>query len=130
MSEAQLDWSDRRAHRRFKPKHQFEISLRRIPGGGLMAMTVCDVSEGGARLEAPPRTRPEAFWGDAVELLSRSSDGNRTANVHLIHLRGRVVETRSSEQGLAIRIQFEDVDQTSSARLIEYLKLLEQIRGG
>lgn len=73
------------------------------PTAGLVA----DISNGGARIVAPPTARPHLHWSDPLTILVSYSDSAREAGIEGLQLTATVVRIAVDSAGYTLQVRFD-----------------------
>lgn len=116
---------DRRADPRYSPDPMVPVLFAHPAADMPTAGLVIDISEGGARIVAPPTARPHLHWGDPLTLLVSYSDSAREAGIEGLTLGGTVVRIGVDASGYTLAVRF-DRSNVDWSVLEHWIRRLEE----
>lgn len=119
---------DRREHTRFAPDPWLPIVFGSPRSELRCAGHVVDISEGGARIIAPPSCPVPLAWGDPFEVTIGYSESARRFGFEGLELSAVVVRVLSDSRAYTINAMFRQ--RHVHDRLRDYLALLSQGESG
>ena len=115
--------TERRASVRFSPDPFVPVLFAHPDAQTPTAGLVADISDGGARIVAPPTARPHLHWGDPLTLLVSYSESTRSAGIEGLTLRASVVRIAVDAAEYVIAVRFDRANGDWSA-LVAWLDRL------
>lgn len=115
--------SERRGHPRYNPDPLVPVFFAHPEAETPTAGLIADVSNGGARIVAPPTARPMLHWADPLAIVVSYSDSARSTGIEGLRLDGHVVRLAVDATGYVVQVRFDRAngDWTRLERWIEQL---------
>lgn len=114
---------DRRGHPRYNPDPLVPVFFAHPEAETPTAGLIADVSNGGARIVAPPTARPMLHWSDPLAIVVSYSDSARATGIEGLRLDGHVVRIAVDATGYTLHVRFDRTngDWTTLENWIEQL---------
>ncbi len=97
---------DRRAAERYSPDPLVPVFFAHPTAAVPTAGLVCDISDTGARIVAPPTARPSLHWGDVFRIIVSYSESARASGIEGMRLWAHVVRLEVDSRELGIHAAF------------------------
>jgi hypothetical protein len=91
---------------------------------------IVDVSNGGARIVAPPTARPMLHWADPLTIIVSYSDTVREAGIEGMRLAGHVIRLNVDSGGYVLHVRFDRANGDWTALELWINQLAETLRPG
>ncbi|MEQ1500818.1 MAG: PilZ domain-containing protein [Myxococcota bacterium] len=101
------DLSERRTAPRYSPDPLVPVLFAHPEAETPTAGLIADVSNGGARIVAPPTARPHLHWGDPLTIMISYSDSAREAGIEGMTLNATVVRLAVDASGFVLQARFD-----------------------
>jgi hypothetical protein len=98
---------DRRSATRYNPDPYVPVLFAHPSAETPTAGLVVDVSNGGARIVAPPTARPMLHWADPLTMIVSYSDSVREAGIEGLRLQGHVVRLSVDSASYLVQVRFD-----------------------
>lgn len=98
---------DRRVAVRYNPDPYVPVLFAHPTAETPTAGLIVDVSNGGARIIAPPTARPMLHWSDPLTIVVSYSDTVRESGIEGMRLNGHVVRLAVDSAGYVMQVRFD-----------------------
>lgn len=121
---------DRRGAPRYNPDPYVPVLFAHPTAETPTAGLIVDLSNGGARVIAPPTARPMLHWADPLALVISYSDSVRETGIEGMRLNAHVVRLAVDSAGYVLQVRFDRANGDWTALELWINQLSETLKPG
>lgn len=128
--ESDASGPERRGATRYNPDPYVPVLFAHPTAETPTAGLIVDVSNGGARIIAPPTARPMLHWADPITIVLSYSAAVRESGIEGLRLNGHVVRLAVDASGYVMQVRFDRANGDWTSLELWINSLADTIEGG